>query len=114
MQDDTYFLTLLKYVERNPVRARLAKKCADWKWGSAWRRVHGSSKERSLLDESPVSLPRNYEQWINMLDIEKDLNILRDSVQKGRPFGTSSWVDRMVQKYELESTLRDPGRPKGI
>jgi putative transposase len=48
---DEYYLTLLKYVERNPVRAKLAQTCEAWQWGSAQLRKIESSP---LLSQSPV------------------------------------------------------------
>ena len=45
VDSDVYFLTLIKYVERNSVRAKLVEKCEDWQWGSAWRRIHGTTKQ---------------------------------------------------------------------
>src|SRR3989344_6083708 len=38
---DNYLLALIKYVERNPVRAKLVSSCELWQWGSAWRRIIG-------------------------------------------------------------------------
>ncbi len=63
--DETHLLTVLKYIERNPVRANLVKRAEDWKWGSAHRRVHSSLKQKSLLSNLPVDLPNNYVDWIN-------------------------------------------------
>ena len=110
-QDDAHFLTLVKYVERNPVRALLARKCEEWQWGSAWRRAHGSPEQQSLLSESPVPFPKNYREWINTPEKEVALIAMRDSVRKGKPFGGDIWVEKMINKYKLESTLRNPGRP---
>ncbi|MBU3942870.1 transposase, partial [Patescibacteria group bacterium] len=38
VQEDDYLLQLFKYVERNPLRAKLVNKAEDWKWSSLWRR----------------------------------------------------------------------------
>jgi putative transposase len=109
---DTYLTTLIKYVERNPVRARLTKTCEAWRWGSAWRRAHGTPAQQNLLAHSPVSLPQNYLHWVNTPDNEDDLVSIRHSVNKGVPYGREWWVDAMVTTYKLETTLHAPGRPK--
>jgi putative transposase len=114
VQNDAHFLTLMKYVERNPVRAKLSNKCGDWRWGSAWRRNHGLVQQQTLIDNAPVPIPKDYERWIDVADRETDLGALREAVQKGKPFGNDSWVDRMVNKHSLGSTLRNPGRPKAL
>jgi hypothetical protein len=37
---------------------------------------------------------------------------LRRSTSRGSPFGNADWVAKTAQKLGLESTLRNPGRPK--
>src|SRR3989344_3055746 len=33
VESDQHLLTVLKYIERNPVRARLARQAENWRWG---------------------------------------------------------------------------------
>src|SRR3989338_5803672 len=51
VEKDAYLHTVIKYIERNPVRAKLVRKVEAWKWGSGYRRLDGGSKERSLLSD---------------------------------------------------------------
>jgi len=112
VQDDSYLLTVLKYIERNPVRAKLFASAESWRWGSAHRRLKGTAKEKQILAESPTPLPRNYQRWINEPESAEELAALRASVNKGVPYGGDSWRERMIKRYALEQTLRNPGRPK--
>ncbi len=112
VDSDNYLLTVIKYVERNAVRSKLVNRCEDWKWGSAYVRVHGTDKQKKLLDEIPTDLPSGYTKWINTADKEEDLKTVRTSVNKSVPYGRDNWVDKMVLIHHLESTLRSPGRPK--
>ena len=41
-----------------------------------------------------------------------ELESLRRSVQRGQPFGSESWCERIIKRLGLESTIRAPGRPK--
>ena len=43
---------------------------------------------------------------------EKALAQLRLSVVRGRPFGDDAWTARAAKRHGLESTLRDPWRPR--
>jgi putative transposase len=104
----------VKYVERNPVRAKLTERCEDWEWGSAWRRVHGTEKQKKLLAPPLVPFPNKYIQWINTDDKKDEIAELRNSVKKGVPYGEEKWVNQVVEKYQLSSTLRKPGRQKKI
>ncbi|MDO8742624.1 MAG: transposase [bacterium] len=112
VEDDNYLLAAIKYVERNPVRARLTKRVEGWQWGSGYRRLDGTVEEKKLLARSPVDLPSGYRAWINQPDKEDELEDIRISVNKGKPFGTMRWVEYMVERYGLELTTRKRGRPK--
>lgn len=111
--NDAHLLTVIKYVERNPVRAGLVKAVQSWKWGSAWTRHTGTAKQKQLLAECPTSLPRNYLSWVNTNDKEDIVQRIRTSVNKGTPFGSDDWVTMMVDTHKLGATLRGTGRPKG-
>src|SRR5580658_3294321 len=49
VQADRHFLTVARYVERNPLRANLVASAADWRWSSLWVRARGAADERALL-----------------------------------------------------------------
>lgn len=112
VESDRYLLTLVKYVERNPVRARLVRNVEAWRWGSGYRRFDGTSKERALLSSLPVDIPIAYRSWVNTPDKEDDLEKMRTSVSKGRPFGAPKWAERVIGKFGLELTTRQRGRPR--
>lgn len=90
VEDDVHLLAVLKYIERNPVRAKLAKKVEDWRWGSAYRRMKGTPNEKRLLAEAPTDLPRNYPTWINEADSIVELDEIRKSARTGVPYGNVS------------------------
>lgn len=83
IQKDKHLLTVLKYIERNPARAKLCKKVQDWKWGSASKRSGG----HALLDELPVDLPSDYWQWVNRADQAEALKNIRETINKNRVQG---------------------------
>jgi len=78
IKGDKHLLTVLKYIERNPVRAKLCGKAQEWKWGSASKR----SRSHALLAELPVDLPHNYSKWINEAETTEALKAIRDSINK--------------------------------
>jgi putative transposase len=113
IESDAHLLTVIKYVERNPVRAGMVKSVEDWKWGSAWIRRYATPKQKQLLSEGPTPLPKDYRIWVNAEDKEETIKRLRVSVNKGAPFGSHDWVDTMVDAHGLRATLRGTGRPQG-
>lgn len=112
VDSEKYLLAVIKYVERNAVRAKLVPSCEVWRWGSAWRRINGTWQQKKRLDQMPISLPSDYVGWINTPDRQDDLDGIRVSVNKSMPYGREQWVENMVTKHHLESTMKSPGRPK--
>jgi putative transposase len=112
IQNEQYLLTVCKYVESNALRAKLSKKTEDWRWSSIWRRKNGSLKQKGILSSWPMRIPPGYLESINRLQTDNELESMRESVNKSKPFGNDSWLDKIVKKFGLEMTLRRPGRPK--
>jgi putative transposase len=113
VQTDEHFLTVARYVERNARRSKLVKQAENWQWSSLWRRTQGDPKLTTWLSAWPVTPPRNWVIRVNRSETGEELEALRLSVQRGRPFGENSWVRWMVKRFGLESTLRPRGRPRG-
>jgi putative transposase len=115
VETNEYAQQLIQYVEQNPLRVKLVKRAEDWQWSSLWRRQKGSYKEKQLLSDLPIELPKDYLELVNeLLPKSETLNIIRTSVNKGTPLGSEYWIDKIVKKFGLESTLRGAGRPKKI
>jgi len=113
VQTDEHFLTVTRYLERNALRAKLVKQAENWPWSSLWRRTQGDPKLTTWLSDWPVTTPRNWVTQVNRPETGEELEAIRLSVQRGRPFGEDGWVRRMVRRFGMESTLRPRGRPKG-
>ena len=45
---------------------------------------------------------------------EPELARVRQSVERGQPFGSEDWVERTAKTLGLEATLRSPGRPRKL
>ncbi|MFC1802259.1 transposase [Patescibacteria group bacterium] len=111
-QDDTHFLTLVRYVERNPKKANLVKKAENWKWGSVWRREMGTEKQKKLLSEWVISKPKEHLKYLNEPQNESEEKAIQNSIQKSCPYGDDNWKGKIIKKFKLESTIRPLGRPK--
>jgi putative transposase len=111
VQEDNHLLTLCRYVERNPLRARLVRRAEDWRWGSLWRREHGTREQRAILATWPVPRPRSWIEIVNSVQTAAEEEALRRSVQRGRPLGGEAWVLKAAKRLGLEGTLRPRGRP---
>jgi putative transposase len=95
-------------VERNPVRGGLVAKAEDWLWSSL--RVRRES--RPWVNAGPVPRPARWAEWVNAPDSETEVHQLRRCVNRGAPFGTDAWVQRIATRLGLEASLRPRGRPR--
>lgn len=111
-QDDDHFLSLIRYIERNALRANLVNRAEEWKWGSAYYREYGTPKQKKLFTSWPVQKPNDYLVWLNQPQTEDEGNVILKSIKKGSPYGSSSWRKKVIKKFNLEITLNPIGRPK--
>ena len=109
VQADEHLLSVLRYVERNAKRAGLVTRAQDWRWGSLHLRGKGNI---SWLSALPVDLPRDWTAQVNQPQTKAELEAVRQSVIRGRPFGDEKWQRKMAVKLCLQSTLQPRGRPK--
>ncbi len=112
VQSNEYYLTVMRYIESNPLRAGLVKSGKDWQYSSLAIRQE-IDKENLVLSKGPLSLPRNWNRLVDVLPNQTLIDDLQRCTQRGRPFGTDIWTTRTASGMELESTLRPRGRPKG-
>ena len=112
VETNEYLQTLMRYVEQNPLRAKMVERAEDWIWSSLYIRERGSDKEKKLLAELPFDLPINYLESVNDSINKETLELVRVSVNKGTPYGKDGWVKEMVTEHGLVHTTRGRGRPK--
>jgi putative transposase len=112
IERDEYFYQVVRYVERNALRANLVAKAEEWRWSSLWRRVHGSSEDRVILSSWPLPEPGGWVGLVNRAQTEREVEAIRHSIRRGQPYGSESWVKRTARALGLESTLRPRGRPR--
>ena len=112
VQDDEHLLTVMRYVERNPVRANLIAKAEEWRWGSAWVRAQKGSEHPWLDGPGTPPLPRQWRSWVNKPQSQSEVDALRNCIRRGSPFGSKAWATSSVKRLGLESTLRPRGRPR--
>ncbi len=110
IEQDQSLLNVLRYVERNALRANLVERAQDWRWCSLWRRLNGDRE--SLLSKWPVDIPADWVGWVNAAQTEAELEALRKCVNRGTPYGSEGWKTRIANALGLESTLHPRGRPR--
>jgi putative transposase len=110
IQQDEHLLTVLRYVERNPLRAGLVAKLADWPWCSL--RLHAQRDRPAWYSEGPARRGANWPAYVARPQTDAELVALRRSVERGVPYGSARWQKKTIAALGLESTLRPRGRPR--
>ena len=113
METEEYFYQLVRYVERNALRAGLVARAEDWRWSSL-RRGERDDPAFPVLSQWPLLRPADWLRIVNQPQSEAEVMVLRQCVQRGCPFGGRVWVLRQTAKrLGLESTLLLPVEGRG-
>jgi putative transposase len=117
VQTDEHLLTLLRYVQRNPLRAGLVSSAGQWRYGGEWARQHGPEALEDLLSDWPLARPRDWASWVNQPQAEQELAEVREHIRRSRPYGEAQWMRHTAKKLNLQWTLRPRGgyrrQPRG-
>ncbi len=92
--------TALAYVDRNPVRAGIARWAADYRWSSARAHVSGFD-ESALIDMDWWRSDSRSEGWAQVVDAEELQSVatLRQCTFAGRPFGGAEFVASISAQF---------------
>jgi putative transposase len=110
IEEDEHLLTVLRYVERNALRAELVRRVERWRWSSLAARQ--ADPRPAFLHDGPVARPKNWLGYVQEPLTAGELARVRHSVVRGTPFGETKWMERAARRLGLESTLRPRGRPR--
>jgi REP-associated tyrosine transposase len=90
--DESYFLTAARYVELNPVRAKIVSRAEDYPWSSA--SAHLSGRNDILVEVAP--LHEIVDDWAEVLTAgveDQRLQEIRRHEYSGRPLGNTHFVE---------------------
>ena len=107
--DEHHLWAAIRYVELNPVRARLCKRPQDWSWSSAM--AHITSKFDGLVDGA--NLAKQQSDWFDFLSthMEEDTyDQIRSFERTGRPMGSKNFIRSVEQRVGRSLQKKKPGR----
>lgn len=103
----------VRYVERNPVRARIVRLPWRYEWSSA--AFHAGEREGDPLVGREARLGEMVGDWREYLgeaDAAEMLEAIRRETPVGRPLGDGRFVRRLEAKIDRGLMRRPPGRPR--
>ncbi|WP_165076183.1 transposase, partial [Paludisphaera rhizosphaerae] len=107
IQEDEHLLKVIRYVERNALRAGLAERAEGWPWSSLHPIADGPP-----LDSGPAPRGVDWTNFVNTPMTESEMAAIRLSLRRDRPYGGETWTLQTAALLGLESSLRPRGRPR--
>ena len=112
IQTDEHFYTVVRYVQRNALRAKLVGRAEDWRWGSLWRRLSATTEKKTLLTNWPLPKPARWKNYVNAPQSKAEVDAVREAIRRDCPFGSRAWQKRIARRLGLDWSLRARGRPR--
>jgi len=110
--DEKHLYSAIRYIENNPVRAKLVKKTGDWKWSSAKTHLNSSKSVVSLAD---VNKYIDVSNWSNYLAENEDQTLIskiKAHTLTGRPLGNKNFIKKLEKRFNTRLKAFPRGRPK--
>ena len=113
--DEDYLWAAIRYVERNPVRAKMVRKAENYRWSSA--SAHCGLRPDPVLTDSPAWRRQfdgigNWSAWLAEGDEPDKLDVLRRHADKGLPCGSAKFIQKLEKMTGRALQYRPRGRPR--
>jgi REP-associated tyrosine transposase len=110
--DSNYFRNAVRYVELNPVRARLAVKAEEYEWSSA--AAHCGLRPDVIVDTRPRSIVfadvDDWAQWLAAGLPDECLEAVRSRSSRNLPCGSEDFIDELERVAGCALRHRNAGR----
>ena len=120
VDSEAYLLACCRYIELNPVRARMVEHARDYPWSSFTNRMQ-PKPDNQLLDGHPCydalastehERRNRYEHFVNAGIPEGELRLIREAVNRCQLTGGTRFVDEVEQITGSRLEMRGQGRPR--
>lgn len=118
VQEDAYFITAMRYIELNPVRAGMVERPGQYRWSSfchntgirqiRFLRFHPVYKRLgATLEECQRAYCSLFKGHIEAVDIRR----IREACQTGTPLGNDYFKEKIQQRLKCKVGYARRGRP---
>src|SRR4051812_3694266 len=102
-------LRVLRYVEANAFAAGIVARAEEYSWSSG--SPEALEDARPIIAEWPIEKPANWQTLLNMRTAASELKRIQRCAARGAPYGSPAWTKSVINEFNLEHTVRRPGRP---
>lgn len=119
IESDRYLLACTRYVDLNPVRARMVTAPQDYPWSSY--QAHIGLTQCDWLDSDPCFLAlastqkrrqERYREFVEQGIHEHELKFIRNAVQRNQLIGSDAFILEIEQRIGERILHRPGGRPR--
>jgi len=115
---DSYLLACCRYIEMNPVRARMVTEPSGYRWSSYREKTDGRT-EVIDLDQGYLSLGadekarrKSYREWVLSAVPEGEWERIHQAAQRGHLTGGVEFQQVVAERLGIRLDYRNPGRPR--
>jgi putative transposase len=109
--DDAHSVAAARYIERNPVRAKMCKQAWNYEFSSAKYHVGSIKTDPLLTDKTWHHSPK---EWKELLREEaKEIELIRRSTKTGRPSGNEEFIKNLEKVSGRKLVIKKAGRRSG-
>ncbi len=109
--DESHLYRAIRYVEKNPVRAKMVKNAEDYKWSST--RAHLGMEPDPVVELKEILEmdPGEWKQYLKEDDVEMAGEI-RLKTKKGLVVGAEAFIEKLEKKLNRSLKRTSRGKPK--
>jgi putative transposase len=112
VDEEKYLWAVARYIEQNPVRARMVRKPEDYSYSSACGHITGTKDEvlnEKLFEGNESS---DYVKFIRSAIPEKEINSIRLATKRNKPLGNINFLKKIEKLLNIDFRNNPPGRPR--
>jgi putative transposase len=112
IEEEAYLWGVSKYIESNPVRAKIVREPEAYRYSSA--RVHLLGESNPLLKE-PLFDERDLNEYKKFMKRREDKQVvekIRRHTRLGRPLGDGGFLETLSRRLGRSFVFRSKGRPR--
>lgn len=108
--DEPHLYAAMRYVEKNPVRARIVAAAEDYRWSSARAHILGMDDKVLSGRGRKVMAMGDWGAFLRQPDDEDVMKKLRKHARTGRPLGSDAFIEKLEYLTHRIIKKNKPGR----
>jgi len=110
VEQETYLWGVARYIEKNPIRAKIVSQAENYPYSSARAHLLGAADD--ILSSPDWLTPKERLAYVRFFSGAGDEELIRKTVCTGRPLGQISFYKKLKRLLKRDLIPQRPGRPR--